>query len=347
MAARIGIIGAGWWAAFSHIPVLQAHPEATLVAVSRLGAAELRTLLEKFAIPYGSEDPARMLNEGKLDGVIVASPHTRHAEHTLLALAAGCHVLVEKPAATSAADARAIQAEAARRGLGFMVPHAWNFRPFAAAARQWVRAGRVGEIRHVVCQMASPLTDLFAGQPMAETEGHLFRPPPSTRATPGAAGGYGWGQLTHALGLLAYVSNELAPRDVTALSGLSPANVDFYDAAILRFANGATGVLAGSATVPKGSPFQLDIRLFGTEGMLLLDVERERLLLRRHDGGDETFAFAPGEGGPEAVNPVHRFVDLCLGRLSPADVRPWGAVTDVAILDAMYRSMASGRAEDV
>jgi predicted dehydrogenase len=256
-------------------------------------------------------------------------------------------VLVEKPAATSAADARAIQAEAARRGLGFMVPHAWNFRPFAAAARHWVRAGQVGEIRHVVCQMASPLTDLFAGQPMVETEKHLFRPPPSTWATQGAAGGYGWGQLTHALGLLAYVSSEFAPQDVTAVAGLSPANVDYYDAAILRFANGATGVVSGSATVPKGSPFQLDIRLFGTEGMLLLDVERERLTLRRHDGADETFGIVPGDGIPEAVNPVHRFVDLCLGRLSPVDVRPWGAVTDVEILDAMYRSMASGRTEKV
>jgi predicted dehydrogenase len=123
--------------------------------------------------------------------------------------------------------------------------------------------------------------------------------------------------------------------------------VDYYDAAILRFANGATGVLSGSATVPKGSGFQLDIRLFGTEGMILLDIERERLVLRRHDGTGETVDIPPGDGVPEAVNPVHRFVDLCLGRLSPAEVRPWGAVTDIEILDALYRSAASGRAEAV
>jgi len=345
--ARIGIIGAGWWAALNHIPVLQAHPQATLAAVSRLGAAELQTLLETFAIPYGSESPAQMLAETQLDGVIVASPHTLHAAHALLALAAGCHVLVEKPAATTAADARKIQAEAARRGLGFMVPHAWNYKPYAATARAWVREGRIGEIRHVVCQMASPLTDLFAGQPMVETTEHLFRPPPSTWATPGAAGGYGWGQLTHALGLLAFVDNELAPREVTALAGLSPAQVDYYDAAILRFGNGATGVVSGSATVPKGSPFQLDIRLFGTEGMLLLDVERERVVLRRHDGGSDSLDLAAGDGIPDGVLPLHRFVELCLGRLTPAEVRPWGAVSDIEILDAMYRSAASGRTEAV
>lgn len=347
MTARIGIIGAGWWAALNHIPAIQAHPDATVAAVSRLGADELQTLLERFDIPYGSQDAAEMLREMRPDGVIVASPHTHHAAHALMALRAGCHVLVEKPSATSAAEARQVQAEAARRGLGFMVPHAWNFKAYAAAARDWVAAGRIGAIRHVVCQMASPLTDLFAGQPMLETESHLFRPPPTTWATPGAAGGYGWGQLTHALGLLAFVTGELAPAEVTALAGLSPAGVDYYDAAAVRFAGGATGVLSGAATVPKGSPFQLDIRLFGAEGMLLLDIERERLELRRHDGGADSFAIAPGDGAPEGVAPVHRFIDLCLGRLTPADLRPWGSVTDVEILDALYRSAASGQTEAV
>jgi predicted dehydrogenase len=341
--ARIAIIGAGWWAAHNHIPVVQAHPGAVVAGVSRLGVAELQRLLETFAIEFGSEDPAAMLAAVKPDGVIIASPHTLHADHARMALAAGCHVLVEKPAATSAADARALQALAAREGLGLMVPHAWNHKDYAATARAWVLDGRIGEIRHLVCQMASPLTDLFAGQPMTDTAGHMFRPPPSTWATPGTAGGYGWGQLTHALGLLAFITGELAPVEVTAAAGLSPARVDYYDAAFVRFANGATGVLSGSATVPKGHRFQLDIRLFGTEGMLLLDVERERLDLRRHDGADATAGIAAGDGAPDGTRPVHRFIDLCLGRLSAADVRPWGSVTDVEILDAMYRSMASGR----
>jgi predicted dehydrogenase len=195
--------------------------------------------------------------------------------------------------------------------------------------------------------MASPLADLFAGEPMAETAEHLFRPPPSTWATPGAAGGYGWGQLTHALGLLAFVSDALPVAEINALTGLSPAGVDYYDAAVLRFANGGTGVISGAATVPKGSPFQLDIRLFGTEGMVLLDTERARLSLRRHDGDGDDLVIAPGDGLPEGTGPVHRFIDLCLGRLSPADVRPWGGTTDVEILDAFYRSAASGRAEAV
>jgi predicted dehydrogenase len=345
--ARIGIVGAGWWATLNHIPVVQAHPDAVVAAVSRLGRSELGRLLQHFNIPYGTEDPAQMLREVELDGVIVASPHVRHAEHALLALQAGKHVLVEKPAATSTADARRLQQQARARGVGLIVPHAWNYKGYAAMARSMVAARRIGQIRHVVCQMASPLTDLFAGQPMVDTADHFFRPPPSTWATPGQAGGYGWGQLTHALGLLAYVTSELAPREVTAVAGLSPAQVDYYDSALVRFAGGATGIVSGSATVPKGCPFQLDLRLFGSEGMLLLDVERERLALRRHDGEDETVAIPTGDGVPDGAQPVHRFIELCLGRLSPVDARQWGPVTDIEILDAMYRSIASGQPEKV
>ena len=90
-----------------------------------------------------------------------------------------------------------------------------------------------------------------------------------------------------------------------------------YDAAAVRFAGGATGVLSGAATVPKGSPFQLDIRLFGAEGMLLLDIERERLELRRHDGGADSFA-----GGGDCED----FPSACSGiRDSDAGGRGQGA----------------------
>ncbi|MBV8567204.1 MAG: Gfo/Idh/MocA family oxidoreductase [Methylobacteriaceae bacterium] len=345
--ARIGIIGAGWWAALNHIPAVRQHPDAELAAVCRLGDDELQKLLHTFDILYGSQDYRRMLAEVPLDGVIIASPHIAHAEHARAALEAGCHVLVEKPFATSAQDARALRSLAAERSRGLMVPHAWNYKSYAATARGFVADGRIGMVRHLVCQMASPLTDLFAGEPMAETADHLFRPPADTWATPGKAGGYGWGQLTHGLGLLAFVAPTLKPEAVTAIAGLSPAGVDYYDAAIVRFAGGATGVVSGSATVPKGSPFQVDIRLFGTEGMLLLDIERERLILRRHDKVDADCEIAAGDGVPDGVVPLHRFIDLCLGRLTPQSATAWAPVMDIEILDALYRSAASGKTEQV
>ena len=50
--------------------------------------------------------------------------------------------------------------------------------------------------------MSSALMDLFGGEPMVETEKHMYRPHSSTWADPNRAGGYGWGQLSHALAAL-------------------------------------------------------------------------------------------------------------------------------------------------
>ena len=80
----------------------------------------------------------------------------------------------------------------------------------------------------------------------------MFRPPPSTWADPRRAGGYGWGQLVHALGLLFRIA-DLEPTRVFALTGKSPTGVDYYDAAVVQFANGATASVSGSATASRST----------------------------------------------------------------------------------------------
>jgi len=131
------------------------------------------------------------------------------------------------------------------------------------------------------------------------------------------------------------------------VTGKSPVGVDYYDAAVIRFANGATGTISGSATVPKGRGFQIDLRVFGSEGMLLLDIERERLELRRRDGDDVVVPLAPGDGAYACVAPLRALVDLCHGG-KPDNAAP-GLVGQRAIevLDAMYRSAASGSMEEI
>jgi len=344
--ARIAVLGAGWWACEVYIPTLLAHAEAELVAVNRRSREALDTIIETFAVAAGYTDHRALLAAEGLDGVVVASPHTAHFEQARDALEAGLHVLVDKPMTTSAAHARRLTALAAERGVEIVVPYGWNFKDFTRRAAALVAAGEVGTIRHVACQMASPTGDLFAGEGLLETADHMFRPQVSTWADPHNAGGYGWGQLSHALGLMFRVTG-LAPREVYAIGGTSPAGVDAYDAATVRFESGATASLSGASTVPKHCSYQLDLRIFGTEGMLLLDVERERMALHRNDGRDTVLDVEPGAGAYRCVEPVHRLVDLCLGRATLNEAPGIVGQRAVEVLDAMYRSMTSGRPEPV
>jgi predicted dehydrogenase len=354
---RLGFIGAGWWAAEYQMPWFAARDDVQLISVCRLGIAELAQVRDQFGFAHATEDYRELLAQD-LDAVVVASPHVLHFEHAQAALSAGKHVMVEKPMCTRARDARVLAALAQTKGLHMLVPQGWNFTPYVREARALVnptpspspRAGRgVGEPRHIVCQMASALGDLMAGRPMAETEGQAFRPPASTWADPANAGGYGWGQLAHALGVM-FALADMQPESVFAHMGRSPSGADYYDAITATFTNGATAAISGSATIPKPSGaqhdrskgYQIDIRIFGTEGMLLLDIERERLEIRRDDGNNTIIPLKPGDGDYPASAPWQTFVDLVLGRTDKNPMDAELGVKVVEVLEAAYRSADSG-----
>lgn len=344
--ARIGLLGAGWWGCQVYIPQLLDHPDVELVAVSRLERDDLEAIQGTFGIPAGYVDHNELLERERPDAVVVCSPHIAHYEQARAALEAGAHVLVDKPMTTRADHARSLVGLASERGLKIILPYGWNYKDFTRKAARLMQDGRVGTVRHVVCQMASPTADLFGGQGLMETADHMYRPSHSTWADPDKAGGYGWGQLSHALGLL-FRLVDLAPQTVFALGGKSPTGVDYYDAVAVRLSGGATAAISGASTVPKQCGNQLDIRVFGTEGMLLLDVERERMELRRNDGDDVVLEVPEGAGAYQCVEPVSRLADIAFGRDRELEAPGIVGMRAVEVLDAMYRSMASGMAEGV
>lgn len=344
--AKIGVIGAGWWGVEVYIPALLDHPDVDLVAVNRRNREALDQITEKFGIATGYTDYQQMLDTEDLDGVVVVSPHTVHFEQAMAALDAGAHVLVDKPMTTNAADARRLVANADAKNRQIIVSHGWNFTDFTRKAAELMADVGVGEIRHIVCQMATPTGDLFGGQGLAETADHMFRPLDSTWTDPQRAGGYGWGQLVHALGLMFRLA-DVAPAEVYAVGGTSPTGVDLYNAAAVKFTNGATAALSGAATLAKDRPFQVDIRIFGTEGMMLVDVERERVELRRYDGDDTVVPVKPGDGFYVCIEPISRLAEICLDKPVVNDAPGIVGQRSVEVLDAMYRSFASGVPEAV
>jgi predicted dehydrogenase len=349
---RLGFLGAGWWATANHMPVLAARRDVELTAVCRLGAAELAQVRDRFGFRHAYEDADRMLSEVELDAVVVASPHTLHHRHAKAALERGLHVLCEKPMCTRASDARDLVRLADERSLHLMVPYGWHYKPFVQEAWRRMRDGIVGEIQFAMCHMGSPIRSLLEGRQLENPAGGqaadlLFAPDPRTWADPDiAGGGYGHAQLSHSTGLLFWLT-ELRPEEVFARMTAPAARVDLYDALSVRFRGGSIGSISGAATIPPGNPFQLDIRIFGSEGMLLLDVERERLEVRRDSGESVVLHPEPGAGAYSCEGPPANFIDLVLGRTDQNHAPGWAGMRSVELLDAAYRSAASGRSEPV
>ena len=344
--ARIALIGAGWWGVEVYLPELESNPEIDLVGINRRDRASLDQILAKYPNSRGYTDHREMLEKEEPDAVVVTSPHTAHFEHGRQSLEAGCHVLIDKPMATSAEDARSLVKLAAEMGKEILVPYGWNYKEFATTASKLIAEGRVGEIRHATCAMATFTYDLFSGHGLKETENHMFRPKRSTWAEPCNAGGYGWGQLSHALGLL-FRLVDIAPAKVYALDVKSEAQVDLTNAAVLTLANGATVSISGSALVPKHCSYQMDVRVYGSEGMLLIDMERTRMELRRRDKDDVVLDLEPDAGQYAATEPIKRLAEVCLGKADMIEANGTVGMRAIEVLDAMYRSVRSGTAEVV
>ncbi len=93
-----------------------------------------------------TEDWASLCAEPDVDLVIIGTPNSLHAEQAIHALDHGKHVLVEKPMATTVADADRMIAAAQRAGRTLAVGHMWRYHPDVIALRDRVAAGEFGRI---------------------------------------------------------------------------------------------------------------------------------------------------------------------------------------------------------
>ena len=340
--ARLGFIGAGWWATTNHMPLLAARKDVELVAVCGLDADVLARVKQRFGFAHATTDVEDLLSHS-LDAVIVASPHRLHAVHASAALKAGCHVLVEKPMCTRAGDARRLVALARDSGRHLLVSYGWHHRPLTTQAKRLMEGGAVGTVEHVVCHMGSPSKDFFMGTAYRFDEPPLVAPELENYADPELSqGGYGQAQLSHALGLLTWLT-DLEPQAVYAAMADGGARVDLHNALTVNFRGGALGCIAGTAAVPVGARFQLDLRIFGSEGVLLYDIDRARLAVFRDDGENQELAVGADDGAYRCDGPPHELVELTLGltdrNSSPGDI----GRRAVEIVHAAYESHASGR----
>ncbi len=147
---RVAVIGCGWAGRYVHLtPLRAAGAAATLAWVVDAGPVQAAAAAQEFgALQYGTSLDA-VLADRAVDAVIIATPTALHAPHTLAAVRAGKHVLVEKPMASSAAEARAMDAAARAAGVVLMVAHCCRFLPAFVEARRLIATGRIGRLLQI------------------------------------------------------------------------------------------------------------------------------------------------------------------------------------------------------
>ena len=337
-ALRVGF-ASGVRHAADYLRHLGADPRVELVALREDPDApawareDSRRVAEAAGVAY-REAPGALPDPGTVDLVVVCSEPTRHASLALAALGAGVHVLVDKPVATTLADADALVAAAEAAGRVCAVVNRTHA-PALRRARAWVDAGHVGLPRHLD-------VELFASGAHFATS--VERPELVVDRT--LSGG---GEVMNFLGYCADAVHHLtglATTEVHAFAGslFSAAHEDagVEDTAVvtLGLERGvtATVTLGRVPYAPGGAPTTSSIRLLGSHGHAVVDDDQPVLTRYGADG----VALLSRDAGQVALAAylTHVVDTLCAGRTP--DYTVTDARAAMAVIDAAYRSIETG-----
>lgn len=143
---RIGIVGAGGVSQLIHIPILKKHSDVEIVAISDIEYTRAAAVADRAKIPHFYRDPEKLFARDDIDAVHINTPTNSHLALTLAALSAGKHVLVEKPIARKAEEAKRMVAAAKSAKCNLMAAMNLRFRPDSIMLQKMVEGGELGKI---------------------------------------------------------------------------------------------------------------------------------------------------------------------------------------------------------
>jgi predicted dehydrogenase len=157
---RIGVAGFGEWGP-NHVRTFNALPNVEVVAVADGRPDRLQAASQQIASIRTYASHSDLLDDASLDALVVATPTSTHASIMRDALAAGVHVLCEKPVCATVDDARDIVERADRSGLIVMVGHVFLFNAGILKLRQLLRDRELGEVRYLTARRTNlgPIRD--------------------------------------------------------------------------------------------------------------------------------------------------------------------------------------------
>ncbi|MEI5583635.1 MULTISPECIES: Gfo/Idh/MocA family protein [unclassified Agromyces] len=264
-----GFIGGGFMAAVHSRAARAARAELVAGASSSPGRA--REAAERLGIAEPFESVEALLADPAVDVVHVCTPNSTHAAIARAALEAGKHVICEKPLATSSADAAALAALAAERGLVAAVPFVYRFHPMAREARARIARGEAGRL---VSVHGAYLQDWLAGPDSDD-----WRVDPALGGPSRAFADIG----SHLVDLVEFVTGDRVARlnatTRTVYDRRASATVATEDlaAVVVEFEGGAIGTLLVSQVAP-GRKNGLVVEVAGTDASLRFEQERPEQL---------------------------------------------------------------------
>ncbi|WP_249260676.1 Gfo/Idh/MocA family protein [Halomonas caseinilytica] len=340
---RLAIIGAGGMAG-QHAQRFQEIADVEVVAVCDLDGDKAHTFAAEHGISAVYTDLEAMLARDDIDAVSNVTPDGVHKATTLAAIAAGKHVLCEKPLATNATDADEMAAAAREAGVINMVNLSYRDAPAIQLARELVAEGRLGRVMHVDASYRQSWLVSDAWGRWDQDSQWLWRLS-EAHGSKGVLGDVGVHILDFAsfpVGDIAAVTCRLKCFDKAPDNRIGEYSLDANDSALMQveFAGGALGTIQATRWAT-GHHNSLTLSVHGDRGALRVDLDAARDRVQVCLGEDVHPARWVDITAPPTPSIYHRFVDSIESGVNDQPDFARGAALQ-RVLDACFDSDARG-----
>jgi predicted dehydrogenase len=309
------IVGLGWWGK----RLVESVEDSDAIRFS-CGVTFEPEAAQEFAAKHKlaiGTDYAAVLADPAIEAVVLATPHTTHRALVEAAALAGKHIYCEKPFALSKADAQAALAACAKAGITVGIGHHFRLMPSMQQLRAWIDAGALGTIMHAEGNYSH---DWLANAPV---DGWRSVPEESRAGGMTGMGIHVLDCFRHLIGPMTRIS-ALSKRRALALA------TGDTTAALVEFANGATGTLATTLK----TPFVWRLAVYG-ENAWIESISETRAVLHRSGCDAEVKDFAPNNH--LGIN-LTQFAQAA-SRREPFTIDQAGILHTVAALEAVFKSV--------
>lgn len=318
---RWGILGCANTARKRAIPAMLEARSVDLAGIASRSPEKAESFRAMFNLPraYGSYE--EMLADPEIRAVYIPLPNGLHGEWMVHAARRGKHVLCEKPFTSNAAEAAHVAAVVSQHGVYAMEAFMWRMHPQHARAMEAIDKGAIGTVRLIRAAFT-----------------FLMPRGPNVRLIPTLAGGCVMDVGCYPVSTARHYY-RCQPSRVYARGNIDPEyGVDMRASAILEFPDGLAMFDCGFDL-----PYRTELEIVGEKGIISFHKpwQPEPEAVIRINGSCETL--------PAANQYVHQFeyFSECVREGTPPRWGPDDAVLQMRVLDAILRSISSGRPETV
>jgi UDP-N-acetylglucosamine 3-dehydrogenase len=330
MAVKTAIIGAGNIGK-THGRVYKGNPLADLVAICDMDRARADAAAQELGI-RAYYDVEELLNSEEIQMVSVATAGVENGSHhyqpTMQCLAAGKHVLVEKPISNNLGEAKEMVAEAKRRSLCLAVDLNHRFTPATQLAKEKLTSGELGEVLFVNM-------NLWIRNPRDEPQYYHLR-----------------ALHSHSVDVMRHMGGDVAK--VQAFFHKGPGRASWSNASInMQFTSGAVGHLTGSYDMHGPDRHSIErTEVGGTKGRVVIDNSTVDFSWFPH--GSKESVHVHNAGGMTSFNEtfgtrIGRWLEQLSQGTAPEDIEGSGdeGLRAHAVIEAAIRSHETGQVVDV